>query len=128
MKGQWTDRRIEYIIGHFLRTGVIIASLLVLTGGILYLTKHAQEVPEYRIFSGEPADLRSVHGIVADAAALRSRGIIQLGLLLLMATPLAWVTFLLIAFKQERDSLYVAITGVVLAALLFSLLGRYLFG
>jgi hypothetical protein len=35
---------------------------------------------------GEPADLRSVSGIIADARGLQSRGLIQLSLLLLVAT------------------------------------------
>jgi uncharacterized membrane protein len=127
MKDTWDDARIEYIVSYFLRVGVSIASLLVFAGGVYYLLRYGKDVPEYKIFSGEPADLRSVHGILADAVSLRSRGIIQLGLLLLMCTPVAWVAFLLFAFARERDRTYIIITVIVLAALLFSLAGRYLF-
>jgi uncharacterized membrane protein len=83
----WNDERIELIVGNFLRAGVIIAAVFVLIGGIFYLIKYGTDFPEYKIFSGEPSDLRSVHGILEDAFSLRSRGIIQLGLLLLMCTP-----------------------------------------
>lgn len=98
-----------------------------LVGGIFYLTKYGTDFLEYKIFSGEPADLRSVYGIAADAFSLRSRGIIQLGLLLLMFTPVAWVEFLLVAFAKEKDRTYVIVTTIVLAALLFSLVGKYLY-
>jgi|SRR5208283_3802823 len=124
----WNDERIELIVGIFLRVGVIIASVFVLSGGIFYLAKYATDFPEYKIFSGEPADLRSVHGIVADAFSLRSRGIIQFGLFLLMCTPVAWVAFLLFAFAKERDRAYVIVASIVLAELLFSIVGKYLYG
>jgi uncharacterized membrane protein len=123
----WTDKRVDSILGYFLRAGVIVASVFVFIGGIFYLTKFGTDVPEYKIFSGEPTDLRSVHGIIADAFSLRSRGIIQFGLLLLMFTPVAWVAFLLFAFAKEKDSTYVIVTTIVLAALLFSLAGKYLY-
>jgi len=124
----WTDERVELVVGLFLRAGVILASVFVFVGGIFYLKKYGADLPEYKIFSGEPADLRRVHGIVADAFSLRSRGIIQFGLLLLMFTPVAWVAFLLFAFAKQRDSTYVIVTAIVLAALLFSLVGKYLYG
>ncbi len=124
----WTDRRIELLVGHFLRTGVVIASVIVFIGGLLYLVKYASDFPEYKIFSGEPADLRTVHGIAADAFFLHSRGIIQFGLLALMFTPVAWVAFLLFAFIKQRDRTYVIVTTIVLAALLFGLVGKYLYG
>lgn len=127
-KYAWTDEHIELIVGNFLRAGVIIASFFVIIGGVLYLLKYGTVAPEYKIFSGEPADLRTVHGIVKDAFSLRSRGIIQFGLLLLMFTPVAWVAFLLFAFAKQHDRTYVFVTAIVLAALLFSLVGKYLYG
>jgi uncharacterized membrane protein len=128
MNNGWTDERIELIVGRFLRAGVIIASVIVFIGGIHYLMTYGAKVPEYKIFSGEPADLRTLHGIAADAFSFRSRGIVQLGLLLLMFTPVAWVAFLLFAFAKQRDLTYVIVSTIVLAALLFSLVGHYLYG
>ncbi len=126
-KQDWTDAQVEFIVSSFLKIGLIIASVFVLLGGTSYLLKYGAYVPEYRIFSGEPTDLRSVHGIVLDALSLRSRGIIQFGLLLLMCTPVAWVAFLLFAFVKQKDQTYVIVTTIVLATLLFSLIGRYLY-
>jgi uncharacterized membrane protein len=50
----------------------------------------------------------------------------QLGLFLLIATPVARVVFSLLAFAIQRDHLYVGITLVVLAVLTFSLTGGQL--
>ncbi|MEZ4664012.1 MAG: DUF1634 domain-containing protein [Caldilineaceae bacterium] len=89
----WTDEQIDQMLGKLLRAGVMLAAAVVLTGGLLYMIKYGAAQPNYHIFHGEPADLRSVAGILADARALRSRGVIQLGLLLLIATPIARTLF-----------------------------------
>ena len=125
-KRAWTEQQIENFVGNLLRVGVFVAAGVVFGGGVLYLIRHGAISPDYRAFHGEPADLRSVSGIVTDALALQSRGIIQLGLLLLVATPIARVAFSLFAFAQQRDRTYVIVTLVVFTVLLFSLVGGYL--
>ena len=64
-----------------------------------------------------------MRGVVAGALALRAQSVIQLGLLVLIATPIARVAFALLAFARQRDATYVAVSALVLAVLLFSLLG-----
>ena len=117
------DLGVEIIIGHLLRTGVLISAAVVAAGGALYLLQNGGGQPAYQVFRGEPAALRSVSGVVGGAFSGDSRGIIQFGLLLLIATPVARVLFSVFAFWWEKDGLYVAITLVVLAVLLFSLFG-----
>jgi uncharacterized membrane protein len=51
--------------------------------------------------------------------------VIQLGLLLLVATPVARVIFSVFAFAWERDWLYVLLTLIVLAVLLYSLFAAH---
>ena len=119
-----TDKRIDDLMGLLLRTGVILAAALVLAGGILYLTRHAYPPTNYRLFRGEPDNLRTIPGIVGEAKSLTGRGLIQLGLLVLIATPIARVTFSVFAFLYERDWKYVGFTLVVLGLLLYSLLGH----
>jgi uncharacterized membrane protein len=118
-----SDQRVEEIIGDLLRAGVIIAASVVAFGGIVYLVRHGAAAPNYRVFLGEPVDLRGVSGIIADARSFNGRGIIQLGLLQLVATPVARVIFSVAAFALQRDWTYVVITLIVLAALSYSLLG-----
>ena len=116
-----SEKRFESVISAMLRAGVILSAMTVLAGGILYLVKFSAVRPDYRAFHGEANDLRYMHAILGAAAAGHSRGLIQLGLLLLIATPVARVAFSVIAYVSERDWLYAAITLVVLAILLYSL-------
>ncbi len=122
LKRTWTDERVEGVIGTLLRDGVILAAGVVLVGGIMYLTGHGLARPNFQFFRGEPSDLHSVFGIVKGMCALHSRSIIQFGLLLLIATPIARVAFSIVAFAFERDRTYVAITSIVLVILMYSLL------
>ena len=119
----WTDRRIENVLGNLLRAGVLLSALVVSIGGAIYLLRHGHSPVDFRVFRGEPADLRDVRGIIGDTVALEGRGIIQLGLLLLIATPVARVAFSIFGFAQERDRMYVVFTVIVFSILLYSLLG-----
>jgi uncharacterized membrane protein len=119
----WTERELELLLGRLLQVGVAISAAVVLAGGAVYLVRHGGARPHYGRFVGEPAELRSVTGILDAVAARRGRAIIQLGLLLLIATPVARVAFSLVAFLRERDRAYVLITSFVLALLLVSLAG-----
>lgn len=122
-EGTLTDQRMDEIIGRLLQVGVSLSALLVLIGGVLYLARYGHTVPNYRVFRGEPQDLRSVSQIVADLLTLRRRAMIQFGLLLLIATPVARVVFSVYAFARQRDRTYVVLTLIVLAVLLYSLIG-----
>lgn len=116
-----TDEQVEQTIGRLLQFGVLLGATVVAVGGALYLVKYGADRPHYRRFHGETVDLRTFAGIVSDALAGRSRGIIQLGVLLLIATPVARVAFSVIAFVRERDRLYVVVTLIVLTTLCYSL-------
>lgn len=120
----WTDQQVEHFVGALLLVGVLVSATCVVVGGVVYLYRHAGEPPEYHEFIGEPPNLRSLKGVAAQVWAFRGRGIIQLGLLLLIATPLARVIFSVLAFARQRDWTYVVVTLLVLAVLLFSLFGE----
>jgi uncharacterized membrane protein len=119
----WRDRRIEIILGNLLRAGVLLSAAVVLCGGVIYLWRHAHEPADYRVFRGEPSEFRSIPGVIQSAINGRGRGLIQLGLLLLIATPIARVAFSIAGFLIERDWLYVAFTLIVLVILLYSFVG-----
>ena len=121
----WTDQRVESLMGNLLRFGVSLAAIVVLVSSGVYLARHGHEAPRYHVFTGEPTALSYVPGIVGEALALHSRGLIQFGLLLLIATPVARVVFSVIAFGMQKDWIYVAITLIVLGLLCFSLSGSH---
>jgi len=60
---------------------------------------------------------------VQEALSFHPRSIIQLGLLLLIATPVARVAFSVLAFAWQRDRTYVIVTLIVFAILIYSLTG-----
>ena len=117
------DQRVEVLIANLLRGGVLIAALVVIAGAVLYLGAHPRARVSYRTFHGEPEQLTNVPGVIAEAFTGNARGIIQLGLLLLIATPIARVAFSAVAFAIEGDRMYIVFTLIVLAVLLYSLLG-----
>jgi len=117
------DPRLQQVVGNLLRFGVLLAAAVVLMGGIAYLAAHAAAVPDYHVFRGQPENLRSLAGIVRSALALDERGVIQFGLVLLVATPIARVAIAGVAFAFERDRAYVLVALLVLALLLWSLIG-----
>ena len=124
-KSPLTDQQFDEVIGSLLRYGVTLAAAVVALGGIWYLIKYGFHAPDYHVFRGEPPDLRSVRRIVKSLPGLQPQDVIQFGLVLLIATPLARVAFSIIGFWRQRDRTYVLITMIVLAVLLYSLLGKH---
>ena len=119
---RWSDDQLDVVLAKVLRTGVLLSAAIVAGGGVVFLASHGLEQPSYHVFRGEPVSLLSVRGIVNEAVHLRGPGLVQLGLLLLIATPIARVVFSMAGFARQRDWLYVTITAVVLALLSYSLL------
>jgi uncharacterized membrane protein len=120
---QWTDRRVEDVVGNLLRIGVLLSAAVVLCGAVIYLAHFRHAPADYRVFRGEPTDLRTLPGIIRNAGELHGRGIIQLGLVMLIATPVARVAFAVFGFAAEGDRMYVVFTLIVLSVLLYSLVG-----
>ncbi len=122
-RGGWTEEEFDQWIGGVLRGGVIIAAAVAAVGAVVYLARWGGGHENYRFFHGVPRGLDSVRGVVDGAFHLRSRWVIQLGLLLLIATPISRVALSLLAFGRQRDWLYVGVTALVLGLLLYSLFG-----
>ncbi|MCY6488864.1 DUF1634 domain-containing protein [Leptolyngbya sp. GGD] len=119
------EAKLELWISNLLRYGVQLSSLIVLVGGILYLIHHHAEPVDYRVFQGEPVIYRSPSGVVQALLEGHRRGIIQLGLLVLIATPILRVLLSLVTFLRWRDYTYAAITFLVLSGLIYSFVGAY---
>ena len=116
------DRKMEDFIGGLLRGGVLLSAVTIFVGAVIYLARHGGSPADYRAFHGEPDEYRTISGILRNVAALRGRGIIQLGLLFLIATPVARVAFSIFGFARERDRLYTIVAAMVFVILLYSLI------
>ncbi|HEY4950251.1 MAG TPA: DUF1634 domain-containing protein [Candidatus Acidoferrales bacterium] len=122
--GKVDDKSVEIFLGNLLRWGVLLAALVVFVGGVWFLAESYDVPQNYRTFRGEPAELRAVPQIAHQAMTLRPLGLIQFGLLLLIATPVARVLFSVLGFALERDWMYVVLTLLVLALLVYTLTSR----
>lgn len=116
------DRRVEQAIGRVLQVGVLLAAVVVAVGATILLATQGGRPADFGTFRGQPETLTSVGAIMRSVLALDGAAIVQLGLVLLMATPVARVALTLVAFVIQRDRLYVAMTGLVLALLLSGLI------
>ena len=120
-----SERQFEQLLSKLLKCGVLIASTVVLIGGVLYLIAHGAEPANYNLFQGELPIFCSPTGVLTAALSGNCNGIIQLGLLLLIATPIVRVIFSLLTFLWQRDFIYVTVTSLVLAGLVYSMIGAY---
>ena len=111
------DKRLENIIGQLLRAGVLLSAGVVAVGGILYLVQFRAARANFHSFVAGGPRLRTVHGILLSAAHLDSQGLIQLGLVLLILTPVARVVMAVVGFALEKDRLYTVVSLIVLAVL-----------
>ncbi len=114
-------RRMEKLIGFVLLAGVLTSAAIVLFGGALYMWRHGSTPVHYRIFRGEPSDLRNLSGIWKDFTEGSGRGAIQFGLMLLVGIQVIRVALTGVLFLLNRDKVFVVITFLVLAMLSYAL-------
>ncbi len=120
-RGSHDEFELEQRLGTLLRVGVILSAAVTLAGGVMYLLSHAHDAASHAVFHGVSAELRTVAGVITGVLAGNSAAIIQLGVLLLIATPIARVAMSLLGFARERDWVYVAVSLLVLVLLGYSL-------
>jgi uncharacterized membrane protein len=117
-----SEQKLEALLSNLLKYGVLLASAVVLFGGIIYLVNYGTEPITYRFFYGEPERLRSPVGIVKAVQDGYSDAVIQLGLLILVSIPVIRVIISLFTFLKQRDFTYFFISLLVLGALTYSLI------
>ena len=120
---RWTDEKVDRLIGAILQGGVLTSGFLVLAGGILYLIRYGMTPATYRVFGADPSEIHSIWPILSGVRQMDGRAIIQLGILVLVATPVIRVLFSVLAFGVQRDRLYVTITLAVFGILIYGLFG-----
>ncbi len=114
MKKIFADKDIELTIGNLLRAGVILSSIVIITGAIIYLSQSGNDHHNYHRFEGMHNTYYSLSFVLHGVAKGSGEHIIQLGVLILLATPVARIVFSLFGFIKEKDTLYIVITLLVL--------------
>jgi len=112
------------VISNVLRCGVILSSTLVVLGTLLLLAESPPGLPtnvQQLVSTNFGRPTLSVGTLFGNLSVGNPVFVIQLGLLVLLATPIVRVAASSVTFAAERDRLYVVITLTVLAILMFSL-------
>lgn len=115
------SRETTDFLARVLRIGVLTAAGVVVAGGVVYLVRHGGEQPHFGHFAAPQGEEARIRGMLSGITQGRGRGLIRLGLLLLIATPVARVFFSVLLFLRQGDRFYAAIGAFVLAVLILSL-------
>jgi len=109
----------ELAVSFVLRFGVILSASVIILGLALLVAQGGQgalgDVAAVRSFPHSPA------AVWAGLLALDPVAVVTLGLILIILTPISRVAVSIVAFAIEGDRRYVAVTALVLAILLASL-------
>jgi uncharacterized membrane protein len=122
---KFKDTDIQSLIGQVLRGGMIVSMSVVFLGGILFMYRHGHSIPDYKAFKGIPPFLQTPGSLINAALILKGQAIIQLGIILLIATPILRVIFSTIGFVLEKDYLYVGISILVLLIIFASMMSGH---
>jgi uncharacterized membrane protein len=119
-------RKVELAISLVLRIGVVVSVLIIATGLALMFAHHSEYVPISGHFSYRQLTARSTPFPHSFSALGRSighgdgRGIIVLGVLILILTPVLRVAVGVLSFIYEKDPPMAIVTLYVLAVLIGS--------
>ncbi|MCO6564757.1 MAG: DUF1634 domain-containing protein [Apibacter sp.] len=118
----WEERDVELYIGKLLRYGVILSSIITITGGIIYISQHPDQQLNFKTFVGAPNYLRELTTLLPAVIKFDGMAIIQLGVAVLIATPILRIAFSIVAFAIEKDRMYIVITCIVLAIIVSNMI------
>jgi uncharacterized membrane protein len=111
-------------IGKILRYGVVLSSVVVAVGLLLMLLAPPPGTPgtlQGTLAADFGRPTLSPSALLAGIAQGSAVSILQLGTLILLATPIVRVAASVLLFLREKDMLYVGITALVLTMLLLAI-------
>ncbi|UMQ43558.1 DUF1634 domain-containing protein [Chryseobacterium sp. Y16C] len=125
MRKNFTDADLNRSVGNLLRLGVILSVATSLIGFIKLFSEGFQMPKKYKLLDiGNSSE--KVWGHFWDSLCKgEGMAIIQLGILLLIFTPLMRIIFALIGYMKEKDYVYVIISSIVLAIMAISFFTGY---
>jgi uncharacterized membrane protein len=116
-----SDEQVEGLIGQVLRIGTTVSCGITFIGLCIFMVHNASAIPHYHIFLSGLGQFYRPSMLMHHVMQGQSTALIELGILILIATPVARVAFLVVAFALERDHMYVGVSALVLIILLYSI-------
>ncbi|WP_346352919.1 DUF1634 domain-containing protein [Azotosporobacter soli] len=108
------SRKADLFVSYTLRLGVLASAAVIIAGLLVFFISGESGYPGHEYPTQGAA-------ILAGALAGKPFGIIMLGLLMLILTPVLRVGTSILIFIAERDWVYTIITAIVFVILLASL-------
>jgi uncharacterized membrane protein len=119
------EDKFSSLIGFVLRYGVIASFAIVTFGCILLFaegrTGYSTLTSAQQLVDNQDSFLIGLVPLLQGVASLKPYAVIDVGLLVLLATPVARVVVSIPLFAAEKRYIFVAITATVLAILLVSM-------
>lgn len=125
MKKTFTDIDLNRSVGNLLRLGVILAVTTSIVGFVKLFLEGFKMPRKYTMLNMGTSS-EKVWGHFWDTLCKgEGMAIIQLGILMLIFTPLMRIIFALIGYLKEKDYTYVIISSIVLAIMAISFFTGY---
>ena len=125
MRKTFTDVDLNRSVGNLLRLGVVLAVTTSIIG-FVKLFLEGFEMPRKYTMLNMGTSSEKVWGHFWETLCKgEGMAIIQLGILMLIFTPLMRIIFALIGYLKEKDYTYVIISSIVLAIMAISFFTGY---
>ena len=125
MKKNFTDIDLNRSVGNLLRLGVILSVITSLIGFIKLFTEGFKMPRKYKLLDMGTSSEKVWGHFWETLCKGEGMAIIQLGILMLIFTPLMRIIFALIGYLKEKDYTYVIISSIVLIIMVISFITGY---
>ncbi|AZB30417.1 MULTISPECIES: DUF1634 domain-containing protein [Chryseobacterium] len=125
MRKDFTDVDLNRSVGNLLRLGVILSVITSLVGFVKLFMEGFQMPRKYKLLDMGTSSEKVWSHFWETLCKGEGMAIIQLGILMLIFTPLMRIIFALIGYLKEKDYVYVIISSIVLAIMAVSFFTGY---
>lgn len=125
MRKDFTDVDLNRSVGNLLRLGVILSVITSLVGFVKLFMEGFQMPRKYKLLDMGTSSEKVWSHFWETLCKGEGMAIIQLGILMLIFTPLMRIIFALIGYLKEKDYVYVIRSSIVLAIMAVSFFTGY---
>ena len=125
MRKDFTDIDLNRSVGNLLRLGVILSVITSLIGFVKLFMEGFRMPRKYKLLDMGTSSEKVWSHFWETLCKGDGMAIIQLGILMLIFTPLMRIIFALIGYLKEKDYVYVVISSIVLAIMAVSFFTGY---
>lgn len=125
MRKNFTDVDLNRSVGNLLRLGVILSVAISIIGFVKLFLEGFKMPKNYSLLETGSSSEKLWGQFWESLCKGEGMAIIQLGILVLIFTPLMRIVFALIGYLKEKDYIYVIISSIVLAIMAISFFTGY---